>query len=132
MLAIPQHHSSKHSSCHLHQDWILEGIWCCLFSGELTKLNNSSQLIYIMVDQSGGNTLENKTKQLNKRRSKITPFDMFLYSLLIFYGERCCQLLCYQLLKLLTLNWLLFCFTFIKPQVPPRSTMTFILGTAKI
>ena len=57
-----------------------------------------------MVDQSGGNTLENKTKQLNNRRSKITPFDMFLYSLLIFYGERCCQLLCYQLLKLLTLN----------------------------
>ena len=68
-----------------------------------------------MVDQFGGNTLENnKAKQLNKRRSKVTPFDLFLYCFLILYDGRCCQRLCYQLLKLFTLNWLLFCFLLIK------------------
>ena len=126
------HLETSSPSRHLHQDWRSQAIWCRSFSGKLTKLKNLSRLRYTTVDQFGGNPLENKSKQLNKRRSKVTPFDMFLYGLLIFYGERCCQLLCYQLLKRLTLIWLLFCFPVIKPWVPTSSTVTFMLGAVTI
>ena len=71
--------SSKHSS---HQLVVLitGGDLMLLIFRKINKLNNLSQLIYITVDLFGGNTLENnKTKQLNKRRSRVTPFDIFLY-----------------------------------------------------
>lgn len=48
----------------------------------------------------GSNTLSNiKTKQLNKRRSKVTFLNMFLYFLLSLYGAGRYQLLHYQLFK---------------------------------
>ena len=60
---------------------------------EINKLNNPSQLIYITVNQFGGNTLENnKTNSLNKRITKVTPFDVFMNCLLIPYCGHCCQL----------------------------------------
>ena len=71
--------SSKHSS---HQLVVLitGGDLMLLIFWKINKLNNLSQLIYITVDQFGGNTLENnKTKQLSKRRSRVTPFDIFLF-----------------------------------------------------
>ena len=57
-----------------------------------------------MIDQFGDNTPENsKTEQLNKRRSKITLFHMFLCCLIIDSGGRSCQFLGCRLLMLLTL-----------------------------
>ena len=40
--------------------------------------SNLSQLIYIMVNQFGSSALENNKTKLNKRRSKVTSFKMFL------------------------------------------------------
>lgn len=68
--------------------------------GDLTLLIfrkvNKTQLFVtanITVNQFRGSRLKNKTKQLNKRRSKVTPINMFLYCLLILYCGCCCQLL---------------------------------------
>ena len=96
---------------------------------------NSSLLICIYYVRSVWRQYTSNNKiwtKLNKRRSKITPFKVFLYCLRILSGGRRCQLFCYQLLKLLTLYWLWSCFPLIKAyRLHILLSMAFILGTVR-